>query len=309
MTTHISRRALVSGIALGAVGAGALWRAASAADAPITARDLAPGLTLFTGAGGNVVAHEGPDSLALIDGGSPAQSAALLAAVAERFGGKPVAALVNTHWHLDQTGSNDALGAAGVPIVAHEDTRRWMTTRIEQSWNGPVFEPRDPAALPTRTFYLRDELSHGGATIPLVWTPRAHTDGDIHAVFTEANVIAAGGVAYPRDAWPVIDVATGGWIGEMLDATRTLVATADAETAIVPATGEPVTRADLEAQAEMLDTILTRFQEMSRQGMGADDMLLEGIADEYAGQRGDPTEFILTAWDGLWDHMSGLRAF
>ena len=309
MTTLISRRAILPAIALGPLGAGALWRAAWAAEGDVATEDLAEGLTLFAGAGGNVVAHEGPDSVALIDGGSPERSAALLAAVAERFGGKPVAALVNTHWHLEQTGANDSLGEGGVPIIAHENTKRWMMTRIEQRWGGPFFEPRAQAALPTRTFYLNDELQHGGETIPLVYTPRAHTDGDIHAVFPSANVIAAGGIAYLRTAYPVLDTATGGWIGEMLDATRTLLARADDSTIIVPADGRPVTRADLAAQEEMLDTILTRFQEFSRQGKGSQDMLQEGIAAEYVAERGDPTAFIRAAWEGLGDHMRGLGAF
>lgn len=309
MAMLISRRAILPAIALGTLGAGAFWRAAAAADGDVTAEDLAEGVTLFTGAGGNVVAHEGPDSVVLIDGGSPEHVRALIRAVNERFGGKPIAALVNTHWHLEQTGANDALGAEGVPIVAHEYTRRWMTTRIEQHWEGPVFEPRAEAALPTRTFYLSDELEHGGETIPLVWTPRAHTDGDIHAVFAGTNVIAAGGVAYPRTVWPTLDTATGGWIGEMLDATRTLLARADDSTIIVPADGRPVTREDLTAQEEMLGTILGRFQDLSREGKGAEDMLLEGIAAEYVAERGDPTEFIMTAWEGLGDHMRGLGAF
>lgn len=309
MATLMSRRAVVPAMLLGTLGAGALLRTASARDGEIASTDIGDGLVMFTGAGGNVVAHEGPDSVALIDGGSPERSAALLAAVDERFGGKPVALLVNTHWHLAQTGSNDALGRRGVPIVAHEYTKRWMTTRIEQGWEGPVYEPRAEAALPSRTFFIESEFEHGGQTVPLVYTPRAHTDGDIHAVFRDQNVIAAGGIAYPADAYPILDTATGGWIGEMLDATRTLLSEADEATVIVPADGRLVTREDLVAQEAMLDSFLTKFQQGAREGKGADDMLAEGMFDDYRDTRGDPTAFILTAWDGLWDHMSGLRAF
>lgn len=310
MTTQLSRRAFIPALALATVGTSAFCRAALAATAEprLLVEDIAEGLTLFTGAGGNVVAHEGPDSVVLIDGGTPQHAPALLGAVAERFAGKPIAALVNTHWHLEQTGANDTLGASGVPIIAHEYTRRWMTTRIEQYWGGPVFQPRAENALPTRTFYLRDDLPHGDDTIKLVYTPRAHTDGDIHALFPNSKVIAAGGIAY-AGSYPILDTATNGWIGEMLDATRTLLAEADDSTIIVPADGGLLTRTQLVAQEAMLDTILQRFQQFSRQGMGPADMLREGIADEYIQDWGDPTAFILTAWDGLWDHMRGLGAF
>lgn len=308
MRAGITRRALIPAMSLGVVGTGLFWRSALAAGNNIASRDIGERLTLFTGAGGNVVVHEGPDSVVLIDGGAPDRAGDLLETVAERFDGKPVAALVNTHWHPAQTGANDLLGSQDVPIIAHENTRRWMSTRIEQHWGGPVFEPRDRVARPTRTFYLSDELQHGAQHIPLHYTPRAHTDGDIHAVFTDADVIAAGGIAY-AGRYPVLDTATNGWIGEMLDATRTLLGRSDDNTVIVPAEGQPLGRADLLAQEEMLATILSRFQEYSSQGMGAEDMLEAGIAEEYVAAWGDPTDFILNAWDGLWDHMRGLRAF
>ncbi len=308
MTIHLTRRAFVPVLVLAAVGAGSLSRRALAAGSGIQAEAIAADLTLFTGAGGNVLVNEGPASLALIDGGAAPHSAALLQALDGHYGGKPVAALVNTHWHPEQTGSNDALGAAGVPIIAHENTRRWMSRRIEQGWGGPVFEPRAAVALPTRTFYLDDTLQHGGTDIALHHTPRAHTDGDIHAVFAQAKVIAAGGIAY-AGRYPVLDTASNGWIGELLDATRTLLARADDSTLIVPADGPVLRRAQLVAQEHMLATILQRFQQLSARGLGADDMLREGIAAEFVADWGAPDEFILTAWDGLWDHMRGLGAF
>ena len=33
--------------------------------------------------------------------------------------------LFNTHWHPEQTGSNERLGEDGALIVAHENTRLW----------------------------------------------------------------------------------------------------------------------------------------------------------------------------------------
>lgn len=305
MTILMSRRAFIT---LAAFSISLFWQIAIAADSNINTENITDDLSIFYGAGGNVVVHEGPDSVVLIDGGSPEHSTALLTAIADRFDNKPVAALVNTHWHLEQTGSNDTLGADGVPIIAHENTRRWMTTRIEQHWDGPVFEPRAEIALPTRTFYISNELEHGSETIRLIHTPRAHTDGDILAVFPNANVIVASGIAY-SGVYPSLDTATNGWIGEMLDATRTLIELSDESTIIVPADGRVLTRENLIAQEEMLATILQRFQQLSSKGKGADDMLQEGIATEYVEEWGDPSEFILTAWDGLWDHMRGLGAF
>ncbi len=46
----------------------------------------------------------------LVDGCSAAGSAALMKAVASLPGGGPVHTLFNTHWHPEQTGSNEAIG-------------------------------------------------------------------------------------------------------------------------------------------------------------------------------------------------------
>ncbi|HHX82808.1 MAG TPA: MBL fold metallo-hydrolase [Pseudomonadaceae bacterium] len=308
MNPSLTRRALFPALATGSLGLALFSRSLCAAGSSIEAVDIADRLTLFSGAGGHVLVQDGPESLLLVDGGSPQHAVALLDAITERFDGKPVTALINTHWHLDQTGANDILGAVGVPIIAHEHTRRWMMRRIEPSWGAPLIPPRAEAALPTRTFRIQDEWLHDAQQIGLYYTPRAHTDGDIHAVFPASKVIAAGGIAY-GGSWPVLDTVSNGWIGELLDATRVLLSRCDDSTTIVPAAGRLVTRDDLLAQEEMLDTILGRFRSMSAKGLGSDDMLREGIAADYEATYGDSTEFILSAWDGLSDHMRGLGAF
>ena len=52
---------------------------------------------------------------------------------------RPVHTLFNTHWHPEQTGSNERLGKAGKTIIAHENTRLWLTTDVTWPWNGQRF--------------------------------------------------------------------------------------------------------------------------------------------------------------------------
>ena len=71
------------------------------------------------GPDGNTVILDAPAGLIVVDTGRhPAHQQAILAAAKAR--GKPVAAIVNTHWHLDHTGGNAELRAAfpGIPIYA-----------------------------------------------------------------------------------------------------------------------------------------------------------------------------------------------
>src|SRR4051794_6676242 len=71
----------------------------------------------------NVVAQTGGNGVLLVDGGSASGSNAVMKAVAALPGGGAVRTLFNTHWHPEQTGSNELLGKAGATIIAHENTR------------------------------------------------------------------------------------------------------------------------------------------------------------------------------------------
>src|SRR5262245_28636875 len=60
---------------------------------------------------GNSIFVEAPDGLIVIDTGRHAEHAARLLAYA-RERGRPIAAIVNTHWHLDHTTGNADIRAA-----------------------------------------------------------------------------------------------------------------------------------------------------------------------------------------------------
>ena len=70
----------------------------------------------------NVLAVNVGDGIALVDGGPAAESRSLLKSVAALPNAGKVHTLFNTHWHPEQTGSNDALGRAGARIISQENT-------------------------------------------------------------------------------------------------------------------------------------------------------------------------------------------
>ena len=88
----------------------------------ISVKDVS-GLAVFAGSGCNVVALGGPDGALLIDGGLAVNSAVQLKSVADNLKTHRVNTLINTHWHPEQTGSNEAVGKAGGTIIAHEVSR------------------------------------------------------------------------------------------------------------------------------------------------------------------------------------------
>src|SRR5204863_6342147 len=96
----------------------------------ITATKLTDNITVIGGAGSNVVLVNGPEGVLLIDGGSPEHSADLVQFVTGQPGGGRIQAVFNTHWHLEHTGSNEAIGKTGAKIIAHENTKLWMGAEI-----------------------------------------------------------------------------------------------------------------------------------------------------------------------------------
>ncbi|RYG86536.1 MBL fold metallo-hydrolase, partial [bacterium] len=71
----------------------------------ISEKDVA-GLSLFAGAGCNVVALRGAEGALVVDGGEAVNASVLLKALHGKLGTKRIQTLVNTHWHPDQTGLN-----------------------------------------------------------------------------------------------------------------------------------------------------------------------------------------------------------
>src|SRR5690349_15064086 len=93
---------------------------------PLAATKLNDRVSVISGAGANVVAISGPDGALLVDGGLEARSSELLKLALQETGAKRVSTLINTHWHPEQTGSNERVGKTGARIIAHENTKLWL---------------------------------------------------------------------------------------------------------------------------------------------------------------------------------------
>ena len=284
---------------------GGRWRVALAGgDDQLAAEVLRGGLTLITGAGGNVVLLATPEGSVQVDSGTSERAQDLAKLVGERLGPASPRTLFNTHWHLDHTGGNEAAAPAGTPIVAHENTRLWMSTKFYVEWEDRYYQRRAKAAWPNKTFFSSDPqplfVDVGKTRVEYGHLPEAHTDGDIYVRFPEQNVIVAGGTVTAA-RYPVLDYITGGWIGGLVEATKKLLALCDAETLVVPDVGPVRKRADLEAQKDMLETVRQRIEAIALQGRGVQDMIAEGITKEFdARYAGDSKLFISNAYEGLW---------
>jgi cyclase len=305
---HSRRRILkaaiggAAGIVLGAPVRSFAGARAQAAPRAASAFRLSDDLFVLTMPGqANVVAQSGAGGVVLVDGGGAASSDALMKAVADLPGGGKVHTIFNTHWHPEQTGSNELLGKAGATIVAQENTRLWLATDITWSWNGQRFKRLPKIAQPNKTFYTTGELESG---IRYGYIPdAAHTDGDLYVYFPQQNVLAVGD-AVSGQGWPVVDWATGGWIGGIVGGLQRLQTLANEETRVVPGRGPVLGLADLKGQYEMYATIYGRLTQLLNKGRGPSEAVAAQPTKEFDAQMGNGDEFVRRSFESLWAYLS-----
>jgi glyoxylase-like metal-dependent hydrolase (beta-lactamase superfamily II) len=302
----LTRRGFLKTAALSAAGAtlaGAPFGSPAAPKANLVTQDLGGGLSLISGGGGNVLVFASPEGPLLVDGGHAASSAALLKQALSVAGAKKVNTLFNTHWHPDQTGSNETLGRQGARIIAHENTRLWLTRKNIVDWAPAPLPALPKVAQPNKTFYTTDTLDFGGEKLAFGHLGQAHTDGDLYVYLPKANVLAAGGVV-SVDAWPLMDWQSGGWIGGLVGAYDRLLKVANDGTRIIPANGPVVDRRTLQAHRDMYFQIFDRLVKQLIKGMGPDEAYATGPAKEYEARWGDSKAFVLASFRSLWGHYA-----
>jgi cyclase len=282
-----------------AAGLGMLASAAHAAkDAAIRATAIVPGIWLLDGAGCNVVAVKGPDGSLLVDGGYARHSGELLKAAAGATGNSKVATLINTHWHPAQTGSNEAAGAAGAQIIAHEVTKLYLARSVASADYEGMYGPLAAAGRPTRTTRTTGSLAFGGRQVEYGYLPAAHTNGDLYVHFPEANLIVAGGPVC-SEGWPLLDWRNGAWLGGLVKAHEKLGAMVKPDTRVVPANGRLLTGNELRVQHQMFAAFHEKLVVSLNKGMDSGDCIAERPLKEYESRYGDPSKFIHGAFQSL----------
>lgn len=220
---------------------------------------------------GNSVLLQGPEGWIVFDTGRHDAHTRLLLTFA-RASGQPVAAIINSHWHLDHSSGNRLLRDAwpDAPVYASDaivgalpgflaDSRRTSEAMIA---GGKLQEPMlsevlgdiatitdAGALLPTETVTRSHSGTIAGRKVHLGLARDAVTGGDLWLYDPATGVLLAGDlVTLPV---PFLDTADPqGWQAalEVLDGTRF--------TLLVPGHGAPMDRASFEAWHAAFDALL-----------------------------------------------------
>jgi cyclase len=308
----LSRRAVLKtaagGLAAASFGGALLLptaaRAQAAAGGQRTTRDLGNGVHVLTLGATNVLAMTGADGVVLVDGAPTGQHNVLTEMLATLPKTGRVHTLFNSHWHPEQTGSNEALGKAGATIIAQQNTKLWLTTDVTWPWDSKTVQPLPKEALPTKTFYSQAEFDVGGRKAQCGHLRDCpHTDGDMYVFFPTDNVLCVGDAVY-NAGWPSIDWWTGGWIGGQVGGIDMLFSVANKDTRIVPARGPVLTQADLRAQYEMYGVIWERLLKTLYSGGGPDEAWAARPTQEFEAKMGPSEPFVRRAFQSLWAYLS-----
>ncbi|WP_129794069.1 MBL fold metallo-hydrolase [Sphingosinicella sp. CPCC 101087] len=244
---------------MGLLTAAASGAAASPPPAPAHGWHLVPGsVEPNRGPDGNSIFLEAPEGLILVDTGRhPEHRDQLLGFARER--GRPIAAIVNTHWHLDHSTGNGEIRAAfpDAPLYATRaiesalagflaDGRRQAEAALAAGGVPPEREAEirrflavmaAPDTLrPTRPVRGSAELAIAGRRLRLNVASFAVTEGDLWIFDPAAGLLIAGDLVVAEV--PFMDTACPeGWRRALDEIAATPFTT------LVPGHGEPMDRA------------------------------------------------------------------
>jgi cyclase len=267
---------------------------------------------MIVGAGGDITVQVGTDGVLVVDSGLANMSDKVLAAI-RSISKAPIRYLINTHYHPDHVGGNEAirkagstisggnvafdLGAAaseGAQVIAHEN----VLNRVSAPTGKQAALPQ--GGWPTDT-YFNDEkkMYFNGEGIEIIHMPNAHTDGDSIVYFRRSDVIATGDI-FTTVMYPVIDTAAGGTINGTIDALDRIVDLIipvygqDGGTLVVPGHGRLCDLGDVINFREMTIIIRDRIQDMIKKGMTLEQVKAAKPTFDYDPLYGTSTGFWTT---------------
>ena len=251
----------------------------------------------------NVAVQIGDQGVLLVDTGSEAVADAVLAEVRRLAGNRPIRYIVNTHSHLDHTGGNVKIAAAGrsiisgnfagqagpgaanaAKILAHEQSQ------VRMQADGPDAVPA--AGWPTDTFFVAKDAFHfNGEAVELLHQPNAHTSGDVIVHFRKSDVVVAGDV-YVNTTFPVINRGHGGSYAGMLAALNRIIEItvprdkSEGGTYVIPGHGRLADEADVVDYRDMATVIHDRVRDAIGRKMTLAQVKASPLLRDYEGRFG-----------------------
>jgi len=258
---------------------------------------------MLMGRGGNVGISTGEDGLFIIDDQVRPVTTQLLEAI-RKISDEPISFVINTHYHADHTGGNEAIGGAGAVIIAHDNIRKRMTTSQVTIFMNNTTPRYAKDALPVVTFNDRMSLHLNGETATAYYVANGHTDGDSIIHFPVSNVIHMGDM-YFNGMYPYVDLDAGGSIQGMVQAADLALSMADGSTRIIPGHGPLAMTEDLRSYRDFLISASTNVQALIDQEMNLQQAIAAKPTEQWDEALGKtwitPAQFVTFIYNSLED--------
>jgi cyclase len=237
----------------------------------IKTTDLGDNVYMLEGQGGNITVAVTTTGIIMVDGQYAPLHDKIKAAIAT-ISKQPIKYLINTHYHGDHTGGNEAFAKDGVLVVAQENVKKRLEAGTTNGLTGAKTPPAPAGALPGDTYTNFSKIRLPGRVADLKHIANAHTDGDTYVWFKTANVLATGDT-FTNGRYPNIDFANGGNIKGMIAATDAYLKLTNAKSRIVPGHGPVADKAALTEYRAMLVTARDRMDKLVKDGKSEADVL------------------------------------
>jgi glyoxylase-like metal-dependent hydrolase (beta-lactamase superfamily II) len=237
----------------------------------IKTTDLGDNVYMLEGQGGNITVAVATDGIIMVDGQFAPLHDKIKSAIAV-ISNLPIKYLINTHYHGDHTGGNEAFAKDGAIIVAQINVRNRLAAGTTNGLTGAKTPPAPQGALPSDTSTNFSKIRLRGRVANLRHIENAHTDGDTYVWFKTANVLSTGDT-FTNGRYPNIDFANGGNIKGMIAATDAYLKLTNAKSRIVPGHGPIADKAALTEYRTMLITARDRMAKLVKEGKSEDDVV------------------------------------
>ncbi|MEM6476156.1 MAG: MBL fold metallo-hydrolase [Pseudomonadota bacterium] len=268
-------------------------------DVEIRTEQIAPGVAVLFGRGGNIAVGYGEDATVMIDDQFAPLSAKIEAAVAA-LGAKPVKYVVNTHWHFDHTGGNENYGKTGATIFAHDNVRVRMASG--GSIFGNTIAPSPKVALPVVTFEQGLRFHLNGDTINLMYLGGGHTDGDAVIIWDEKNIVHMGDLYFNNSGYPFIDTDSGGDVFNAMRSLDLVIAMIDDDTKVIPGHGPMSNKSELVAYRAMIGEAASLVQALHKEGLTLEQAIAAKPLANFNRNGGGfitPDAFVTAIWTSI----------
>jgi glyoxylase-like metal-dependent hydrolase (beta-lactamase superfamily II) len=226
---------------------------------------------MLEGSGGNIAFSAGPDGVFLVD----TQFKELAPRIKEAIGkisDKPIRYVIDTHWHGDHVGGNQALGE-GATLLADANVRKRMQAGAGRT------PPAPEKALP-QPIADKMVIHFNGEDIRLIHMAPGHTDGDTVVFFTKSKVIHMGDDMF-AGRFPFIDLDSGGNVRGYIAALDEVIKMAPKDAKIIPGHGPLSTVDDLRAYSATLKDCVAIIEKGMKDGKTAEQLKQEKVLAKY----------------------------